>query len=83
MKSVSALYTALVKNQQAYEKSLADLQLICDSFLEDLKNKLPHERLGQYIEPIDNRNRNHEVTHLRGISTEKRLIQSKANMNGG
>ena len=64
------------------EKSLADLQLICDSFLEDLKNKLPHERLGQYIEPIDNRNRNNEVTHLRGISTEKRLIQSKANMNG-
>lgn len=76
------LYNALVKNQQAYEKSLSDLQLICDSFLEDLKNKLEHQRLGQYIEPIDNRNRNNEVTHLRGISTEKRLIQSKANMNG-
>jgi type I restriction enzyme S subunit len=77
-----ALYSALLKNQQAYEKSLADLQLICDSFLEDLKNKLPHKRLGEYIQQSDERNRRLDVSRLRGISTEKVLIQSKANMNG-
>jgi len=73
-----ALYTALVKNQQAYEKSLADLQLICDSFLEDLKNKLPHERLGQYIEQSDERNRDLGNDNLRAISVNKKFMESKS-----
>jgi type I restriction enzyme S subunit len=73
-----ALYNALVKNQQAYEKSLADLQLICDSFLEDLKNKLPHERLGQYIEQSDERNRDLGNDNLRAISVNKKFMESKS-----
>ncbi len=77
-----AIYNALLENQQAYEKSLADLQLICDSFLEGLRNKEPHKRLGDYIQTIDNRNNGSNVKRLRGISTEKMLIQSKANMKG-
>jgi type I restriction enzyme S subunit len=30
------LYSSLLKNHQSYSKSVADLQLICDSFMEDL-----------------------------------------------
>ena len=77
-----ALYNALVKNQQAYEKSLADLQLICDSFLEDLKNKLPHARLGQYIEPINTRNTFEHSVAVQGVSNQRMFVQTKANMNG-
>jgi type I restriction enzyme S subunit len=77
-----ALYKALQTNQQAYEKSLADLQLICDTFLESLTKTESPKLLGDYIQPVDFRNRNSGVNLLRGISTEKILIQSKANMTG-
>lgn len=78
-----ALYKALQKNQQAYEKSLGDLQLICDSFLDSLTKTKSPKLLGDYVQPIDVRNNSLRVTlPLRGISTEKMLIQSKANMTG-
>ena len=77
-----ALYKALQKNQQAYEKTLDDLQLICDTFMDDLKQSEPHKPLGDYIRQSDERNRDLAITYLRGISTSKKLIQSKANTNG-
>lgn len=77
-----ALYKALQKNQQAYEKSLDDLQLICDSFLEALTKTETPKLLGDYVQPVDVRNNSLGVALLRGISTEKILIQSKANMTG-
>lgn len=73
-----ALYIALLKNQQAYEKSLADLQLICDSFLEDLKNKLPHKRLGEYIQQSDERNHDLKNDNLRAISVNKKFMETKS-----
>jgi len=77
-----ALYKALEKNQQAYEKSLDDLKLICDTFLESLTKTESPKLLGDYVQPVDVRNNSLGVALLRGISTEKILIQSKANMTG-
>jgi len=77
-----ALYKALEKNQQAYEKSLDDLQLICDTFLELLTKTESPKLLSDYAQPVDVRNNRLGVALLRGISTEKILIQSKANMTG-
>ena len=34
-----ALYNGLMSNQRCFEKSLDDLQLVCDSFIDDLINK--------------------------------------------
>ncbi len=76
------LYNGLLKNQRCYGNSLNDLQLICDSYLEDLKGKIPPSPLGSYIQPCDERNRNLSVTLLRGVSTAKELIESKANTTG-
>lgn len=39
-------------------------------------------RLGDYIEQCDVRNREKIITRLRGISTSKQFIESKANMTG-
>ena len=39
-------------------------------------------RLGDYIEQCDIRNREKKITRLRGISTSKQFIESKANMTG-
>jgi len=77
-----AIYKALKKNQQSYEQSLDDLHLICDSFMDALKKSEKHKPLGNYISQSDERNRDLSVTFLRGISTSKKLIESKANMTG-
>ena len=73
-----AIYNALLENQQAYEKSLADLQLICDSFLEGLRNKEPHKRLGDYIQQSDERNLSLSNDNLRAISVNKKFMESKS-----
>jgi type I restriction enzyme S subunit len=73
-----ALYNALKKNQQSYEKSLSDLQLICDTFLEDLKIKESHKRLGEYIQQSDERNHDLKNDNLRAISVNKKFMESKS-----
>ena len=77
-----ALYKGLLTNQKVYENSLADLQLICDTYIEDLIKKEPLKRLGEYIELSDERNRDLQVSFLQGVSTSKVLIETKANTNG-
>jgi type I restriction enzyme S subunit len=44
--------------------------------------KLNLSRLGEYIEQSDLRNRDKKITCLKGISTSKKFIESKANMTG-
>ncbi len=72
-----ALYKALLKNQQAHEKALDDLQLVCDSFLEDLRNRQPLELLGPYIRPVEVRNRDGKVPLFQGISNNKHFMTPK------
>ncbi len=76
------LYKGLLRNQRSYEASLDDLQLICDTFIQDLINKQELKSLGEYIRQIDVRNQDLKVSILRGVSTSKKLIESKANTTG-
>lgn len=76
------LYNGLISNQKAYECSLADLQLICDTYIENLIKNEPKKVLGDYIEQADERNRNLQITFLQGVSTSKVLIKTKANTSG-
>lgn len=77
-----ALYNGLLTNQKTYENSLADLQLICDSYIENLIKTEESKVLGEYIEQSDERNNDLQVTFLQGVSTNKVLIETKANTNG-
>ena len=80
-KKYVAIYNALKKNQQCYERSLDDLQLICNSFIENLiKNEEP-KLLGDYIKRTDERNIDDSITEVRGMSTKKqfRVAQSRVN----
>jgi len=76
------IYKGLLNNQQAYEKSLDDLQLICDTKIQDLINKSELKPLGNYIQQSDERNTDLKITRLQGVSTAKKLINSKANTTG-
>ena len=65
------IYNAMVANQQAYERGLEDLKLTCDAYIEDLRRKMPCEKIGKYIVPVDNRNTDLKVRLAQGITIEK------------
>ena len=78
------IYNAMVANQQSYERGLEDLKLVCDGYIEDLRRKLPSEKIGKYIEisELTNDNMEYDIDAVRGISIEKKFIETKANMEG-
>ena len=77
------IYLAMDKNQKTYEKGLSDLKLVCDGYIEDLRRKHPCEEIGKYIAQSDSRNdMGLGIENLRGISTSKEFIETKADMDG-
>lgn len=77
------VYNAMVANQQAYERDLEDLKLTCDAYIEDLRRKMPCEKIGRYIERHDIRNGKNGSKNVMGISTSKQFREptSKVNKN--
>ncbi len=77
-----ALYTGLLSNQKTYENSLTDLQLICDTYIENLINTENRKLLGQYIELYEERNTSMSIKRVQGVSISKVFIETRANMSG-
>ena len=77
------IYNAMVANQQAYERGLEDLKLTCDAYVENLRRRIPCERIGRYITECNAKNDiGLTLDFVRGISTDKEFIDTKANMDG-
>lgn len=78
------IYKAMVDNQKAYENGLEDLKLTCEAFIDKLKSEEQICRIGDYISRLDKRNNEQEfnLNNVRGISTDKQFIETKADMNG-
>ena len=78
------IYNAMVANQQTYERGLEDLKLTCDGYIEDLRRKMPCEKIGKYIALTEQTNENSQygIDDVMGISIEKKLIRTKADMKG-
>ena len=76
------IYQSMVANQQSYENGLEDLKLLCDGYIEDLRRKMLCEPIGKYLELVDARNEDLEygLESVRGISIEKKFIETKADM---
>ena len=79
-KKYVAIYNNLLKNQQVYENSLADLQLICDQILNKIKHA-KRNRIGQLVTTIDKRNKGNKISNLKGINVSKTFISSVANVS--
>lgn len=79
-----AIYKAMQANQQSYERGLEDLRLVCEGYIDKLRTELPHERIGDYIALSEERNDEEVYTleNVRGVSIEKRFIETKADMQG-
>jgi type I restriction enzyme S subunit len=73
-----ALYKGLLTNQKTYENSFEDLQLICNSFMDTLKEK-DLKPIGNLVELVDNRNTDGKISNLLGINVNKVFMPSKAN----
>ena len=71
------IYKAMVANQQSYERGLEDLKLVCDGYIENLRRKMPCEKIGQYIDRHDVRNGPNGTKNVMGISTSKCFRQDK------
>ena len=76
------IYNAVVANQKAYEKGLDDLKLVCDGYIEDLRHKMPCEKIGKFINKIDNRNFECISYPNKAVSIEKVFIDSHAVLDG-
>ena len=76
------IYKSMVANQQSYERGLEDLKLVCDGYIEDLRRKMPSTPIEEYIEPVELKNDDLKfgIEAVRGISIEKKFIQTKADM---
>lgn len=77
------IYLAMVANQQSYERGLEDLKLVCDGYIEDLRRKMPCEKIGKYLAESNRRNEmDLDAESVSGISTSKEMIPTKADMSG-
>jgi type I restriction enzyme S subunit len=78
------VYLSLHSNLATYQNKIDDLKLVCDGYIDQLKVKSDKLKLGEFIEQCDERNINgtYCLDDLRGVSIEKRFIESKADMMG-
>ncbi|MEH7336274.1 restriction endonuclease subunit S [Neobacillus drentensis] len=78
------LYNAMVQNQKVFESGLEDLKLTCDAYIDELRRNLPPKAIGEYIEQLDERNKSLciDAQGVRGISTGKEFIPTKADLKG-
>ena len=60
------------------------LMQVCQSYIQELKHKYPMQEIGPYIQEYDERNSDeiYGLDDVRGISIEKKIIDTKANMDG-
>lgn len=77
-----AIYNSMVANQQSYERGLEDLKLVCDACIEDLRRKMPCEKLGQYIFEENNRNFKLQTVNVKGVNSSSTFDETRADTNG-
>lgn len=79
-----AAYEGLKRLAEDNEALITPLTEACQAFIVDCKRKYPSVPLGNYIEEVDGRNKEgkYSVEDVRGISTDKTFIDTKANMEG-
>lgn len=73
----------MVANQQSYERGLEDLKLVCDGYIEDLRRNMPCEKIGPYIEKVDERNTEETlgVSDVKSVNMDGTFAETVANVD--
>jgi type I restriction enzyme S subunit len=76
------VYLALQNNLAVYQSKVEELKLVCDGYLDKLKAENEKVKIGDFIEVCDERNSEgiYTLKNLRGVSIEKKFIDTKADM---
>ena len=77
------VYKGMVANQQAYEKGLEDLKLVCDAKIDGLKRNTPKVNMGQLVCVVDERNNTEIIKEIKGINITKAFMPSVASVAEG
>lgn len=78
------VWRAFREIKEQNEAKAAPLMQVCQSYIQELKQKYPLQEIGPYIEECNERNLEVKFTEkeVRGIATSKGLIETKANLDG-
>lgn len=78
------IYSSLLANQQSYERGLEDLKIVFEGYMDNLRRKTDLIPIGKYIELVETKNDElkYGVDSVKGVSIEKKFIDTKADMNG-
>ena len=76
------IYQSMAANQQSYERGLEDLKLVCDGYIEDLNRNMPSQKLGDYINELNERNNDLFITNVKGVNSKSEFDETRANTVG-
>ena len=75
------VYLALQNNLAAYQSKVEDLKLVCDGYIDQLKVKIPKQKVGDLLETVDKRNSELTYTDVQGININKTFFPTVANID--
>ena len=64
------VYNAMIANQRSYERGLEDLKLVCDGFIEDLRRRMPCEKIGPYLSQCNEKNDDNSISLFQGVNVD-------------
>lgn len=78
------IYNAMMQNQRSYEYGLEDLRIVFEGYMDKLRREKNYKPIGEYIELIETKNDDlkYSLDSVKGVSIEKKFIDTKADMNG-
>lgn len=71
------VYNAMIDNQQCYERGLDDLKLVCDAYIEELRRKMPSEKIGPYLRECNEKNEGNKIKLFQGVNVEHEFTDPK------
>lgn len=71
------VYNAMIANQQCYERGLEDLKLVCDAYIEELRRKMPSEKIGPYLRECNEKNEGNRIKLFQGVNVEHEFTDPK------
>lgn len=75
------VYLALQNNLAAYQSKVEELKLVCNGYIDQLKVKIPKQKVGDLLETVDKRNSELTYTDVQGININKTFFPTVANID--
>ena len=75
------VYNAMLENQKNYEQGLEDLKLVCEAYIERLRQQIPSVAIGKYITQKNDRNTDKKIDYVMGLSTKKEFREAQSRVN--